>query len=205
MHFLAPLILAMAISFDGLGVGFTCGVRGLSIPWFSLLVISISSALALLVAMFIGGIMADFFSAELSSWLGGIILILLGGYMIKENLKGKDTCREIEISKKRKANSICGLLKDPERADVDSSGSICVREAAVLGAALAMDAFGAGIGAALTSYPPFTTGILTGLCKIIFLSGGVYAGKLYTQVFSDKNVSWVAGGAMVILGLISII
>ncbi len=96
MQFLAPLILAIAISFDGLGVGFTCGVRGLSIPWFSLVIISISSSLALLTSMFLGSIMADFFSAEISSWLGGSILILLGGYMVKESLKAKDSCREAE-------------------------------------------------------------------------------------------------------------
>ena len=201
MFFWSSLLLAAAVSIDGLGAGFAYGVRNLYVPLTSLFIISISSSMALLAAMFTGRTMASLFSARASSLLGGGILILVGVYILWGIVhQGKD------LPEPRKGKtSLAGLLRDPEKADFDSSGSISSREAAVLGLALAMDAFGAGIGAAMTGHSPLITSFMVGLCKLLFVAGGVAMGKRYAGSLDGRKASWMAGGVLILLGVINII
>ena len=200
MEFLSSLLLAAAVSIDGLGAGFAYGVRKLYVPFLSLLIISLSSSLALLAAMYAGRTMAALFSPHISSLAGGGILILVGCYIIW----GPEEASNPQAGKQSKT-SLRSILREPEKADFDRSGSISSREAAILGLALAMDAFGAGFGAAMTGYSPLHTSLMVGLCKFIFLFGGVSLGKNYFKDMDPGNASWMAGGVLIILGVINII
>lgn len=204
MHFFTSLLLAMAVSIDGLGAGFAYGVRNLYVPYLSLLIISISSSLALLAAMFMGRVMSLFLPGRLSSYIGGGILLLVGVYIIWGIYNGSEGAMSAAGSKK-KAPSLRGILREPETADFDSSGSISSREAAILGLALAMDAFGAGFGAAMTGYSPWLTCMLVGICKLIFVSGGVSLGQRYADSLDSKKAAGLAGGVLILLGLMNII
>ncbi len=204
MQFWSSLLLAAAVSIDGLGAGFAYGVRNLYVPYLSLLIVSISSSLALLVAMFLGRTMASFFSAEIASLVGGGILILVGVYIIW-GLFHEGGAGDAPPHPGKGKTSLRGLLRDPEKADFDSSGSISSREAAILGLALAMDAFGAGFGAAMTGYSPLLTCLLVGLCKLVFVSGGVSLGKRYAEILDSRKASMLAGGVLILLGVINII
>jgi putative sporulation protein YtaF len=204
VHFFTSFLLAVAVSFDGLGAGFAYGVRNLYVPYLSLLIISISSSLALLAAMFMGRAMATFLPGHVSSYIGGGILLLVGAYIVRGAYNGQEEAG-LPAGSKKKAPSLRGILREPEKADLDSSGSISSREAAILGLALAMDAFGAGFGAAMAGYSPLITCVLVGFCKLIFISGGVSLGKRYAESLNSKKAGALAGGVLILLGLINII
>ncbi len=201
MEFLSSFLLAAAVSIDGLGAGFSYGVRNLYVPILSLLIVSISSSIALLAAMFMGRSMASFFSPYIASLVGGSILILVGCYIIWNASREEAAGREVHKTR----TSLRSLLREPEKADFDSSGSISAGEAAVLGVALAMDAFGAGFGAAMAGYSPVMTCLLVGVCKLLFVTGGVSLGKKYAKSLDSSKASWLAGGVLIILGVINII
>ncbi|NMA02477.1 MAG: sporulation membrane protein YtaF, partial [Clostridia bacterium] len=80
--FLPSAIFAIALSLDGFGVGLSYGMRKIRIPWKSLLIISIASALALAFSMIAGQIIASFLSKGIASFLGGLALILVGGWLL---------------------------------------------------------------------------------------------------------------------------
>ncbi len=201
MEFLSSFLLAAAVSIDGLGAGFAYGVRNLYVPLLSLFIVSISSSLALLAAMFAGRSMASLFPPHMASLAGGGILILVGGYIIGSTFLEEAPAGEVHKAK----TSLRSLLREPEKADFDRSGSINAREAAILGLALAMDAFGAGFGAAMAGYSPLVTCLLVGVCKFLFVSGGVSLGKRYARSLDSTKASWLAGGVLIILGVINII
>jgi putative sporulation protein YtaF len=201
VEFWSSFLLAAAVSIDGLGAGFAYGVRNLYVPFLSLIIVSLSSSLALLAAMLAGRTMASFFSPQFSSLAGGAILALVGCYIIWSAAAGEPPPRDPP----KPGPSLWKLIREPETADFDSSGSISSREAAVLGLALAMDAFGAGFGAAMTGYSPLVTCLLVGLCKFLFISGGVSLGKRYAGSLDGGKASWLAGGVLIILGVINII
>ncbi len=207
LHIIPSLILAAAVSLDGLGAGFAYGVRGLKVPILSLLIVSISSSLALLAAMVLGRSMASFFSVEISSFIGGFILILVGGYIVRESFveaKSKVHTKDNKEDSGASLNKgIFGLVREPEKADFDRSGSINSKEAAVLGIALALDAFGAGFGAAMTGYSPLVTSLFVGMCKLIFVQSGFCLGKIYSDSLSSYKASWLAGGVLIILGILN--
>jgi putative sporulation protein YtaF len=82
LHALSLILLALAVSIDSFSVGFTYGLRKMRIPFKSIAIIACCSALSLMIAMFIGHIIAQFMSPAFAGKAGGIILIALGGWVI---------------------------------------------------------------------------------------------------------------------------
>lgn len=217
MSIFSIILLGLAVSLDGFGVGLAYGVRNLKIPCLSLVIISISSAAAILFSMLTGKLAAVLLTVETASLAGGIILVLVGVWIICQtflNYRQPDMVelekREVGVESSFQGTKSCTLslftelLKEPEKADFDCSGEIGGKEAVFLGVALAMDAFGAGFGAAMMGFNPFITSAAVGLSKLILLSFGIYLGRYYlAKVFGEK-ASCASGFLLIILGLINI-
>ncbi|NMB34940.1 MAG: hypothetical protein GX989_01495 [Firmicutes bacterium] len=84
--FVQLLLLCAAVSMDGLGAGFSYGARNLKIPFLSLVIISLSSSLTMGLAMFLGWTFKHFVSLLLARFLGGIILVFLGSWIVWQGL-----------------------------------------------------------------------------------------------------------------------
>jgi len=93
------------------------------------------------------------------------------------------------------------VLREPSLADFDSSGVITGKEAVVLGVALAMDAFGAGFGAAMMGFDPLLTAASVGVTKFFLLSGGVLLGGMCARNFNGEKAAVFAGIVLMILGI----
>src|SRR5699024_2821010 len=109
----------------------------------------------LLAAMAIGQIIEAWISPRIAEKLGGFILIVIGTWIIVQMLRSEQQQKAI---KKKNEKMIVNLeikslgiviqvLEKPAVADLDESGSITGIEALILGLALSLDAFGAGISA----------------------------------------------------------
>ncbi|MCG3056169.1 manganese efflux pump, partial [Escherichia coli] len=100
------------------------------------------------------------FSPAALDTIGGIIFVLLGMWILYQFFRPEEeeTAKlEEKIIFKVEIKSIglvINILKKPTTADLDKSGSITGVEALILGIALSLDAFGAGIAAALLGYSP---------------------------------------------------
>lgn len=206
MSFVAVLMLGIAVSFDGFGVGFAYGLRRLHIPPASLLIICASSALSVFISMVAGRMIVQLFSPQFGSVLGSVLLIGVGIFLVQQSLQqGKLTAlhnsRGEELNEKG-LSYLSFMLREPYRADFDKSGVITGKEAMVLGIALAMDAFGAGFGAAMLGFAPLTTAVGVGVIKMILITVGLQLGKRYARNISGERAAVFAGLVLIILGVI---
>lgn len=205
---LRAIVLALAISVDGLGVGLVYGLRRITIPAVSLFFIGLMSAAAVTAAMFAGNRAAACLNPTAARYAGGSLILLLGVWLLlqawSERLRaaaGEVKKRSVVSIRIRSLGLIVQILSEPAAADVDNSGHISLPEAVALGAALAMDAVGAGVGAALSGYLPLLSPLLVGAGAVGFICGGGWLGRRYGERFLHTRAAFVPGVLLVLLGL----
>ena len=94
------IILSVALSMDGFGVGVSLGMRSMRIPFKSIVVISICSAISLGMAMLIGEFISQYVSQGAAGKTGGVILILLGMWFLFQFFKKEKETTEDSIKGK---------------------------------------------------------------------------------------------------------
>jgi putative sporulation protein YtaF len=219
LHMFSLLALAFAVSLDGFGVGVTYGMRRIRIPVRSVIIITACSALVILVSMYIGKWLAYFLSPAATSYVGGIILIGIGLWTIYNVRRQQNTEEEEETGQEdvvtepqslvafeiKSLGLVVQILKRPTSADLDRSGTISGIEAMFLGLALSLDAFGAGIGAALIGYEPWVTAFLIGTINCLFILSGLRLGFTYSEVGWMKRMTYLPGVLLILCGFLKLI
>jgi putative sporulation protein YtaF len=213
LEFLSVVLFAFAVSVDGFGVGLAYGLRDIRISFFPLLVISITSAFAITISMYFGAMVASIFHPIIASRIGAVILISVGIWIV---LEAWSKWKKIKFppTKTYKTNNFCLLrfkipglgiviqiLKEPEEADFDKSGNINLKEALFLGFALAMDALGAGFGAAVAGYQLLLIPLFVAIFKMALVSTGLWMGR--NNRFNSMGVtgSILPGIILILLGV----
>lgn len=210
MEILPVILFALAVSVDGFGVGLAYGMRSIRISLLPLLVICVTSALAITISMYFGTLVASLFTPETAGRLGAFILILVGIWIIYE---AWSKWKKVHEPEKAETDSclmrfkipgigiVIQILKEPQEADFDRSGNINNKEALFLGFALAMDALGAGFGAAVAGYQMLLVPIFVGTFKFILVSGGLWLGR--RNFFSSLGItgSLLPGIILIMLGI----
>ncbi|MEK3807686.1 sporulation membrane protein YtaF [Metabacillus sp. JX24] len=200
-------LLAFAVSLDSFSVGFTYGLRKMSMPFKSVFIIACCSAVTLLLAMGVGHALASVLPHSLTGKLGGIILIGIGAWVLYQFLQpvremtkeeSEKTLLNLEI---KSFGIVINILSRPAAADIDKSGTITGVEALLLGFALSLDAFGAGIGAALLGYSPFATSVLVAVMSSLFVMFGIKSGHLFSRFAWMEKLSFLPGVLLIILGI----
>ncbi|WP_424768378.1 MntP/YtaF family protein [Paenibacillus sp. sgz302251] len=97
------------------------------------------------------------------------------------------------------------ILRTPQAADVDKSGTISASEAVMLGVALSLDAFGAGIGAALLGLPALLTALTIALASAIFLIGGIRFGFRFSSWRGMQTLSLLPGILLIMMGIMKLL
>ncbi len=207
MHTISLLILAFAVSLDNFSVGLTYGLRKMRIPLKSIGIIACCSAIALVIAMTIGRFIISFFSPAFAESIGGIILIVLGAWVLFQFLrseKSKDvlphekTIVNFEI---KSLGLVIKILQKPMSADFDKSGTITGIEALMLGVALSLDAFGAGFGAAMLGYSPYYLAIAVAVMSSLFVYLGLKVGAVFSKSDWIQKFSFVPGILLILIGI----
>lgn len=221
MDLLYILFLAVAISLDGFFVGFTYGLRKIKVSVVSLLIISAVSGVVIMLAMILGSTLGGLISSRIAEAIGSFILIGVGIMVFYETYKSLVVEKEVNEGYSliyaddkepeevfswniKPLGIIINILRKPIQADFDSSGSISNYEAIFLGLALALDALGAGFGAALSGFSPLLIPIIVGLTKFIFLYMGNLASNSLKHMFNSK-LAYLSGFILILLGVINLI
>mgnify|MGYP006274112731 CR=1 FL=1 len=232
MDLLYIAFLAVAISFDGFFVGVTYGIRKIKVSLLPLIIISATSSLVIMGAMAIGNTLLEFISPAVAELIGAVILVGVGIMVLYETYKSlviqkevnegysivyaDNETNEVECIKEKEEfeqlfswnikplGIIVNILRQPTEADLDASGSISNYEAIFLGLALALDALGAGFGAALTGFNPFFIPLCVGLTKFVFLYLGNFVGTRCSNLFNNQW-AYLSGFILILLGVIKLI
>lgn len=201
------LLLALAVSLDSFSVGLTYGLRKMRIPLKSILIIACCSAATLSIAMMIGHVIVRFISPEAAGTVGGVILIGIGAWVLyqffrpekeRELLPHEKTIVTLEI---KSLGLVINILQKPMSADFDKSGTITGIEAIMLGLALSLDAFGAGIGAALLGYSPVVLALMVAAMSSLFVFGGMRIGAIFAHNSFMQKFSFLPGVILIIIGI----
>lgn len=180
LYYTGLILLVIAVSLDGFGVGVSYGMQKIRMPLLSLIIIMCCSGVIVLISMTLGDIISQFITTKMTESIGAIILILIGCFSLWNVLKAPNTEKQTESNHPEPPHTLRTVFTKPKYADLDRSGSISANESFLLGIALAMDAFGAGIGASIIGYPAILTALL-----IAFMSGSfVFCGMRLGLVFS---------------------
>ena len=226
----SPVLLAMALSLDGFGAGITYGLRKTKIPLLSVVIISLCSGLVLCISMQAGSLLQRVFSPSVASLIGAVILIALGCWsFIQQNRSIRDragAAEQIQTGANetvrvqgaasepqmavfsleiRKLGLVIQILKSPTRADMDDSGSISSWEAMWLGIALSLDAFGAGLGAAMLGFSPLLTSGVVALFSGVFLVLGMKTGFRFASKGGMRFISYVPAFLLIFMGIMKLL
>ncbi|MFZ5641628.1 MAG: sporulation membrane protein YtaF [Bacillota bacterium] len=226
MLFLSVLAFAVALSLDGFGVGVSYGIRKIKIPLASLVVISLTSSAAIGISMLSGHLVARYISPEAAEIIGAVIIISVGLWVLYHAWRdrreggGAGPLPEMELLPEteqlpegerqvlkirlKPLGLVIQILREPAHADLDKSGAISVFEAMLLGLALAMDALGAGFGAAMTGFEPVLTVPVVGLTKFIMVGLGDMLGRRYAANWLGDRAAAIPGWVLIGLGLLRV-
>lgn len=217
---LSLIILAVAVSLDSFGVGAMYGLRKIRIPLLSILIIAGCSGLVILLAMNIGSWLSAFLSPTVAQVMGALILVGIGIWTVFQMLLQKDeptpplavaspsspgekpAVWSIEL---KRIGIVIQILRTPSMADADRSGTISSSEATMLGLALSLDAFGAGIGAALVGFSPLHTAGIIAFASALFLATGLRVGFRFADLNGLRRFSVLPGIILIVMGLIKLL
>ncbi|WP_027410285.1 sporulation membrane protein YtaF [Anoxybacteroides tepidamans] len=216
LKYLSMVMLALAVSLDSLSVGVTYGLRKMKFPLSSIIVIALFSGGMLLTSMYVGTFLILWLPVSVERALAAGILIALGVWAIYNVLKKRedeleDVTPEIAAATKtvriwrvhlKRFGIVIQILKRPSLADLDGSGSISMKEAMLIGFALSMDAFGAGLSASLLGYSPFVLALLVSIMNVVFIRFGLKAGYKFSQFKIMKKATMIPGVILICLGLL---
>lgn len=227
LPFISLLILALAVSLDGFGVGVMYGLRKIRIPPVSVAIISLCSGCIIYLSMQIGVFISRFVAPDIAKAIGGVILIGIGIWAVyqvmskkKEDDEGSSqvpssttvrdesaqvpTVKEVVYIELKRLGLVIQILRKPSIADIDRSGNISASEAVLLGVALSLDAFGAGIGAALIGFAPLLTSAVIALASGTFLASGLRIGYKYADLSWMRRLSVFPGFVLIIMGIMKL-
>ncbi|RCW43447.1 sporulation membrane protein YtaF [Paenibacillus prosopidis] len=97
------------------------------------------------------------------------------------------------------------ILRTPQAADVDKSGTISASEAVMLGVALSLDAFGAGLGAAMIGLPALMTSLTIAAASALFLMGGIHFGFRFSAWKGMQTLSLLPGILLIMMGIMKLL
>ncbi|MDR7077830.1 putative sporulation protein YtaF [Neobacillus niacini] len=203
------LLLAFALSLDSFSVGFTYGLRKMELPLKSVLIIATCSAISLMIAMSIGHGLEKILSPGITASLGGFILIALGAWVLyqffrPEKEKDSDLLEHEKLIVNFEIRSLgiaINILKKPMSADFDRSGTITGIEAFMLGFALSIDAFAAGIGAVMLGFSPIYLAVSVAIMSSLFVLLGIKSGAFFHRFNWIQKFTFLPGILLIIIGI----
>jgi putative sporulation protein YtaF len=201
------LLLAFALSLDSFSVGFTYGLRKMVMPIKSVLIIATCSAISLIIAVSIGHGLEKVLPPSITEKLGGIIMIGLGAWVLYQFFrpeKEKEMVNQEKMIVNFEIKSLgiaINILRTPMSADFDRSGTITGIEAFMLGFALSLDAFGAGIGAAMLGFSPLYLAICVAVMSSLFVLLGIKSGTYFHRFDWVQKFTFIPGILLIIIGI----
>ncbi|MGL4655428.1 MAG: sporulation membrane protein YtaF [Sarcina sp.] len=199
---LIPIILfVLSASLDTFVVSLAYGVKNIRIGFLSNLVIAFISALGTFISMLFGSMLINIIPIKSANLLGALVLLILGVYFILDYRKTKNA-HTPECLCSDGNSCPRAMLKFPEIADTDKSGSIELKESVALSLALTLNNFALGLAASITGLDISLTTIITFIFSIILIPLGIYISKRFLNKFIVEKGSLISGIIILFLALI---
>lgn len=212
VQFVSLALIALAVSLDSFSVGLTYGLRRMRLPFLSIVVIACCSSAMIFAATGLAHGLVAYFTPRMAERLGGLMLIGLGLWGLYQIVKvdggspSGDTpsClpqKKMGKLERNQVGMVIQVLRSPLAADMDRSGAISGLEAVLLGLALSLDAFGAGVGASLIGFAPWLTALSIGVMSSFFLYLGLKSAPLLFRARWINRLAFLPALVLITIGL----
>ncbi|MDI6870212.1 MAG: manganese efflux pump [Bacillota bacterium] len=211
----AVVLVAVAVSIDGLWGGLAFGLRRVRIGPAALAVISAVSGACASLAMLGGHVLARTVPLAAAKWVSAALLLAVGVTMLYEAWLERGKQREEPVEPVLPAlRSLAGELRrnplgflirvliDPTLAHADYSGDISAWEAGVLGFAVAIDASIAAFTIGLAGHASLGVPALMAAAHYLLVGLGNLLGSRRLVHRLTSRFVYLPGGLMVVLGLL---
>ncbi|MGE8203187.1 sporulation membrane protein YtaF [Heyndrickxia sp. NPDC080065] len=203
MPWLIILAFAASSSIDNLGVGISYGIRkiriGLGANILIALICFLMSAAGISFGLWLSKVLPGVFPVI----IGAFLLIIIGIRIMLLAVPHKNEDSKVKNDDEKQANSIEGILRNPEAADRDKSGDISWWEAAILGVALSANALTNGLGAGLLGFSPLAISLTAAVGSFISVWAGVKLGAKLADVrigkFTIGQFGTLLSGAIILV------
>lgn len=211
------LVLALALSIDAFGIGISYGVRKINFKISSLVIISFIALLFSSISIWIGTIIANIFSKNITSFISILILVILGLFIIKKGIEKDDDKPISSYDTNNEHKNIYSLfikslgitiniIKTPSICDLNNSLKIDPKEALYLGVALSLDCIGTSIAISSFGRYTFLFPIFIVIFQLTFLLLGTFLGKKTIVKFLDESkISITSGLILITIGFLRLI
>lgn len=216
------LIIALALSMDAFGVGMAYGLKRIRVPLISMGIIALCTGFAMAVSMLFGQVLSNYLTIIPPEIIGAGILIAIGLFQLVQAIKNRSVQEEAlpvmsstiyqqesdSYQTLLKINlSMFGLviqvLKTPDIADVDRSGTISPAESILIGAALALDAFASGMAVTMTGISYYVILLVAAMTGLMLHAGQMLTGKIPTGFLSTAK--YLPGMVLIAIGIIKMV
>lgn len=201
--------LVLALSLDTFTAGVALGTQKITVPFRSVLAISLTCSASLWLAISLGGWIGNWISPRTGAVIGCIILVMMGSVrlfdgVIKELLRRCCENKEGMVFYRKNLKIFLQVCIDSAQADFNRSQSLSVPEAISLAAALSVDGLAAGVGAGILDVSHWLIFLIAMLINLFAVHLGCRTGIRFSRKH-EQDISWVAGALLIVLGLIKLI
>lgn len=214
LHLGTIFFLALSCSLDNIGIGIAYGVRKLSIPFGTNLLIALLTTGGTLLVMLGGHLVTRLIHPQTAILIGGGIIIVAGAWVvIQETVLRQPTkppeelqlialagVPEVSLLKK-----IFMILDNPFIADQDFSGHIDLREGFILGLALLLNNLPIGLVAGLLGLSPLLITSSVIILSILTIWVGISAGYYLGYHWLGRLSGPLSGLILIVIGIYEIL
>lgn len=170
------------------------------------LVISAISTATLALSTGLGSAAGHLIPPGMTTAASFVILLLIGlvksfEYFLKRLISGHEHREKRLQLKLFDLHLVLTVYADAEKADLDNSKTLSLKEAAYLSLALSLDGSAAGFGWGLTAEALPELLVLSLLSNLVAVTLGYFFGKLLTRV-TKLDFSWLGGVILVVLAFL---
>jgi putative sporulation protein YtaF len=202
-------LLALACSLDNIGIGIAYGVRRLSIPFGTNLLIAVLTAGGTLMVMLGGHLVTRLIHPQTAILMGGVIIIVAGAWVVMQETVLRQPLRppeELQLIARKGVpevsflKKIIMILDNPFIADRDFSGHIDLKEGFILGLALLLNNLPIGLVAGLLGLSPLLITLSLISLSILTIWVGITSGYYIGYHWMGRLSGPVSGLILIIIG-----
>ena len=210
---LTASLIALSCNLDNVGVGISYGTRGIRLPLATNLLIALLTAAGTYLAMVLGQQVFMFFPPSFGAILGGGILVVMGIWVMlqeivgrRQSTEGEETQADTKTASESWWGHLLDILKEPLAVDYDKSGHIDLKEGTILGLALMLNNLPNGVAAAMIKLPALLTTVAVGILSLLTFWLGISIGRYMGNRSQGAVWTWVVSGIILIgIGLAEIV
>lgn len=184
MSLIAAILLSISANLDTLTVAISYGIKKVKLSFLSLSLITFITTGGTFISMYFGLKISEFISADSAAFIGALMLIFIGIYMI------------FDYFKNYKYYTDNSYIDNNNKSD-----DLTLKESITLSLALTINNLGIGIAASIAGISIFLNTLCTFVITILSLILGLSIGNSYLSNIFGKYGGLVSGIIIVLLGL----